>query len=106
MVTIEKGHDILTLVNVFTVKPDNQKKLVDVLVEATETTMKRMPGFISASIHKSFDGTKVVNYAQWRRMEDFQAMTQDPSAKPHMEAAARLAQFDPILFEVDETLVP
>jgi len=63
MVTIRKGRDVLTLVNVFTVKPENQQKLVDMLVEATDKTMKKLPGFISASIHRSLDGTKVVNYA-------------------------------------------
>jgi heme-degrading monooxygenase HmoA len=40
--------------------------------------MKNMPGFISASIHKSFDGKKVVNYAQWKSRADFEAMTKHP----------------------------
>jgi hypothetical protein len=31
------------------------------LVEATERTMKRMPGFISARIHKSVDGTRIAD---------------------------------------------
>jgi heme-degrading monooxygenase HmoA len=65
--------------------------------------MKPMPGFISASIHKSIDGTRIVNYAQWRSNADFEAMTRDESARPHMEAAARLATFDPILCDVEES---
>jgi hypothetical protein len=36
MATIEKGRDLLTLINVFTVEPTRQQELVDVLVEATE----------------------------------------------------------------------
>ena len=62
--------------------------------------MKNMPGFISASIHKSFDGHKVINYAQWRSREDFEAMTKHPDAIPHMKAAAGLAKFEPIPCEV------
>jgi len=60
MVNIRKGRDVLTLVNVFTVRPENQQKLVDLLVEATDKTMRKLPGFLSASIHRSLDGTKVV----------------------------------------------
>ena len=104
MVTIRKGRDVLTLVNVFTVKAENQQKLVDMLVEATDETMKKMPGFISASIHRSLDGTKVVNYAQWRSKTDFDAMRQNPAAQPHMAAVAAIATFDPILCEVSESV--
>lgn len=100
MATIEKGSDILTLINVFTVPPENQQKLAYVLIEATEKTMKHLPGFISANIHRSLDGTRVVNYAQWQCREDFEAMTRHPEARPHRQAAAALAKFDPILCEV------
>ena len=104
MVTIRKGRDVLTLVNVFSVRPENQQKLVDMLVEATDETMKKMPGFISASIHRSLDGTKVVNYAQWRSKTDFDAMRQNPAAQPHMAAVAAISAFDPILCEVSESV--
>ena len=64
MVTIAKDKDVVTLINVFTVAPENQQRLVDVLVDATQTVMRKQPGFISAIIHRSFDGTTVTNYAQ------------------------------------------
>ncbi|MDB5928168.1 MAG: Antibiotic biosynthesis monooxygenase [Betaproteobacteria bacterium] len=68
MSTIEKGSGLLTLINVFTVEPQKQQKLVTLPIEATEQTMKHMPGFVSANIHRSLDGKKVVNYAQWESM--------------------------------------
>ena len=95
---------ILTLINVFTVEPQNQQELAQTLIDATDQTMKRMPGFISASIHKSFDGHKVVNYAQWKSRADFEAMTKHPDAIPHMKASAALAKFEPILCEVVDTI--
>lgn len=104
MATIAMTPNVLTLVNVFTVKPENQQQLVDVLVDATEQTMKHLPGFISATIHKSHDGKKVVNYAQWRSQQDFDAMRQNPKAVPHMAAAAKLATFEPVLCEVVESV--
>jgi heme-degrading monooxygenase HmoA len=66
--------------------------------------MKHQPGFISANIHKSFDGTRVVNYAQWRSREDFEAMRRNPEAGSHMAAAGALATYDPILCEVVEAI--
>ena len=53
MTTISKDNRVVTLVNVFTVAPENQQRLVEMLVEATEKTMKHVPGFVSANIHKS-----------------------------------------------------
>lgn len=104
MATIQREPGFLTLINVFTVNPENQQKLVEVLIEATQKTMKHLPGFISASIHKSYDGTRVINYAQWRRREDFEAMGKNPEAKSHMGASAALAKFDPILCDVVESI--
>ena len=104
MATIGTDRSVLTLVNVFTVAPENQQKLVDLLVSATERTMKHLPGFISATVHRGLDGGKVVNYAQWRSREDFAALMSHPEAVAHMKAAAVLASFDPILCEVVESV--
>jgi hypothetical protein len=55
----------VTLINVFTVEPENQQRLVEAWQRGTEEVMRHIPGFVSANIHRSLDGTKVVNYAQW-----------------------------------------
>ena len=104
MSTIEKGNRVLTLINVFTVEPEKQQALVTLLIEATEQTMKHLPGFVSANIHRSLDGKKVVNYAQWDSMDEFEAMRKSPQATPHMQAAANLANFEPILCEVSDSI--
>lgn len=104
MSKIEKGNEILTLINVFSVAPEKQQELVTLLVNATEQTMKGIPGFISANIHRSLDGKKVVNDAQWASKGAFQAMLQHPDAQVHMQASAALATFEPILCEVSEAL--
>ena len=104
MSTIDTHTNVMTLVNVFTVQPENQNRLVDLLTEATEHTMKGLPGFVSANIHRSLDGRRVVNYAQWRSQADFEAMRQNPIARTHMAAVAALAEFDPIVCEVVESI--
>jgi quinol monooxygenase YgiN len=100
MATISTTNPVTTLVNVFTVDPARQQQLVDVLIEATEQVMRHIPGYVSANIHQSIDGTHVVNYAQWRSREAFEAMLQDPTAATHMRKAAALAAFEPHLYSV------
>ena len=101
MTTITTEKNLVTLINVFTVSPENQQRLVDLLVEATQHTMRKQPGYLSAAIHKSVDGTRVTNYAQWRSREDFEAIGKNPEVAVHMRAAAQLAtSFEPHLYEV------
>jgi quinol monooxygenase YgiN len=98
--TIRAEAEIFTLINVFSVAADRQQELANLLIEATEQTMRHLPGFISANIHTSLDGRRVVNYAQWRSRDAFEAMLRNPDARPHITRAAALASFDPILCEV------
>jgi heme-degrading monooxygenase HmoA len=100
MTTITTANDVVTLINVFTVEPQQQQRLVDVLVTATETVLGKQPGFDSANFHKSLDGTRVANYAQWRSREDFEAMLANPEAAAHMREVATIATFDAHLYEV------
>ena len=101
MTTITTDKKLVTLINVFTVSPENQQPLVDLLIEATMHTMRNQPGYISANIHKSLDGTRVTNYAQWRSREDFEAIGKNPEVAVHMRAALQLATtFEPFLYEV------
>ena len=101
MTTISKDAVALTLINTFKVAPENQQALIDLLDKATEDVMRKQPGFISANIHRSLDGTKVTNYAQWRSKADFEAMQKNPEAGVHMKQAAALAEsFEPVLYEV------
>jgi len=101
MARISQDQPVLTLINVFVVEPEYQQALVDLLVEATETTMSTQPGYVSANIHKSLDGTRVTNYAQWRTREAFEVMFQEPEARAHMAEAGKLAvSFEPQLYEV------
>jgi heme-degrading monooxygenase HmoA len=64
--------------------------------------MQFVPGFISANIHLSTDGTRVVNYAQWQSIEAYQAVFEDPSAREHMKVCATVAtSFEPHVYTVE-----
>jgi len=102
MTTIVERCSYATLINVFTVSPDKAAELAALLIDSTEAVMQHLPGFRTANIHVSTDGTRVVNYAQWDSAEAFTAMQANPEAQVHMRAAAELADgFDPNLYTVD-----
>ena len=99
MTTIDDTQKICTLINVFTVQPENQKELFDNLKEASEKVMSKMPGYISANIHMGDDGKTVTNYAQWSSLEDYKNIFADPTVKTHMEKAAAMAvEFKPVTY--------
>jgi len=98
--TIEAGAQLVTLINVFTVDPADQQHLIDRWRQATDDVLRHQPGFISASLHRSLDATKVVNYAQWESQDAFQAMLSDPDAGPLLRELAEIATPAPVLCEV------
>src|SRR6202795_3072582 len=106
MTTISAKSDVMTLINMFTVEPANQRRLVELLTEATEVSVGRAPGFVSASLHRSTDGTKVTMYAQWRSIDDYQAMRQDPAPLSFLQEALTIAKFEPGVYEVVRTFTP
>src|SRR5215467_3039332 len=100
MAEIRAGRGVVTVINVFSVAPERQQALVDVLVEATEAVIRHLPGFVSASIHKGLDGNRVANYAQWRSRADLEAMRADPAALAQLARVRELTTGEPHLYEV------
>ena len=99
---ILQGRDVVTLINTFTVMPGKQQDVIDLLTRITETTMRHLPGFISASVHRSPDGKHVANYVQWETEADFQAMFHNVEAAAHMDEVSALAiTVLPILYKID-----
>jgi hypothetical protein len=98
--TIQAGAQLVTLINVFTVEPADHAHLIDRWRRATEDVLCHLPGFVSANLHRSLDGTTVVNYAQWERQEAFQAMLRDPTSGPLLRERAEIATPAPVRCEV------
>ncbi|MBV8927794.1 MAG: antibiotic biosynthesis monooxygenase [Mycobacteriaceae bacterium] len=81
---------VVTLINVFTVDPANQQRLVELWQPATDEVMRHLPGFVSANVHRSLDGTKVVNYAQWESQDAFRRRlrwSRSPARRPRVRPA-------------------
>ena len=106
MTAISPSTEVLTVINVFTVSPENQARLVDLLTRATESTVRHVPGFISATLHQSVDGAKVAMYAQWRSSDDYQRMRENASASPFLTEALAFSSFEPGFYRVVQTFLP
>jgi quinol monooxygenase YgiN len=61
---------LITLINVFETKPEQQQALLDELSRFASSVVKEEPACLGAALHRSIDGTRVTNYAQWRSQED------------------------------------
>lgn|ERR1700754_4956864 len=97
---------MISLINVFTVDPSNQHRLLDLLARATDEFVSRATGFISSTLHRSLDGTKVTMYAKWRSAEDYESMRRDPGPLPFLEEALKIAKFEPGMYEIVRTFTP
>jgi quinol monooxygenase YgiN len=103
MTTIAENADLATFINVFTVDPMNQQALLELLVDATGTHVCRIPGFVSAALHRSVDGTRVTMYAQWESVahyQDYQATLSDPAKAPYVQKVLAIARFEPARYDV------
>ena len=103
MTRIAASTSLVTLINTFRVDPSNQQELLDLLARATETSVRDVPGFVSAALHRSVDGTKVTMYAQWEseaHYRHYQSMLSDPAAALYVQQVLAIATFEPGMYEV------
>ena len=63
--------------------------------------MQHLPGFRSANIHLSTDGTRVVNYAQWDSAEAFRRCWRTPRRANTWRGRRTGDSFDPHLYTVE-----
>ena len=97
MATIRADQQVITQINVFEVDPANQDALVELLSEAIQR-VSGMPGWISASIHKSLDGTRVTNYAQAADYTAWERIVAKLQGEGFFERFQRLAKPNPCLY--------
>lgn len=67
---VSQENNLITLINVFETKPEQQQALFDELSRFAESVVKEEPTCIGAALHRSTDGARIVNYAQWKSQED------------------------------------
>ena len=103
MPIIQAHTGIVTQINVFTVPDGRQQLLIDHLTEAARVA-REVPGWLSASLHRSLDGTRVVNYAQSADMDAARRVIEHLRAKGMLEGNKAYGEAHPGLYEVAFTL--
>lgn len=97
MLVSQEGN-LVTLINVFETKPEEQQALIDQWIRFTEE-VKKEPGYIGTALHRSKDGTRVVNYAQWRSDADFDSFLQK-YGNQFAQFSQHASRIDPHVYEV------
>lgn len=105
MSTIVANSQVTTVVTIFTVTPEHQQQLIDLLVRASQEVRKQ-PGFVSINIHKSIDGTHVLSYSQWESRQAFDEALQNAAVIQYVQSVLKLATFEPNFYEVAAVIGP
>ena len=92
--TIAVTKEVATLINVLTVEPENQQKLIELLRSNTENVVTGLDGWISTSFIAAKDQRHVVIYSQWRDFASVEAMRTNPEMIAYFPRIAALAAFD------------
>lgn len=91
----------VTIINTYEVEPERAEDLLEFLVRSTISTIRFVPGFVSANIHMSLDRAQVVNYAQWESRGAIAAARENPIVIALMQDQAQIAKsFTPIQYEL------
>lgn len=99
MPIIRANTSIVTQINVFTVSEGAQQDLVDYLSEAARVA-REVDGWLSASLHRSLDGTRVVNYAQSADLKAAQRVFDHLQNRGLIDGNRRYGDAHPGLYDV------
>lgn len=90
-----------TVITTFEMTPGTCQDLMDALADAYDTFISHQPGFIAAGLHVNDAQTRIANYSQWERREDFLAMLRsDEMRRRNREISAMCKSFEPVMYDV------
>jgi len=93
-----------TVITTFEMTPGTAQDLMEALEAAYRDFIRLQPGFIAAGLHMNDAQTRIANYSQWQRREDFQAMLRTPEMRERNRRIATLcSRFEPVMYEVMAT---
>ncbi|CUI00289.1 antibiotic biosynthesis monooxygenase [Leisingera caerulea] len=103
MPKIAKTADIQTVITTFEMTPGTCQDLLEALEDAYREFISKQPGFISAGLHVNDAQTRIANYSQWRRREDFMAMLRSAEMRERNRKINELCRsFEPVMYDVAE----
>jgi quinol monooxygenase YgiN len=104
MFSITIGAPVQTVITTFETSPGDCQDLLESLKEAYDLFISKQPGFIAAGLHVNDAQTRIANYSQWERREDFLAMLRTEEMRARNRALNRLCRsFEPVMYDVAAT---
>jgi quinol monooxygenase YgiN len=104
MPQITKDNSHQTVITTFEMTPGTAQDLMEALTDAYAQFISKQPGFIGAGLHINDAQTRIANYSQWKRREDFQAMLRTPEMRARNRKIAELCKsFEPVMYDVVES---
>lgn len=101
MPNISVSAPVQTVVTTFEMTPGTCQDLLDALNDAYRDFISKQPGFIAAGLHVNDAQTRIANYSQWQKREDFQAMLRTDEMRSRNRAINDLCKsFEPVMYEV------
>ncbi|WP_324755057.1 antibiotic biosynthesis monooxygenase family protein [Roseovarius sp. Pro17] len=93
-----------SVITTFEMSPGTCQDLLDALTDAYANFISHQPGFVGAGLHVNDAQTRIANYSQWKRREDFQAMLRsDEMRRRNREIHALCRSFEPVMYDVAAT---
>ncbi|SMX38888.1 antibiotic biosynthesis monooxygenase family protein [Maliponia aquimaris] len=93
-----------TVITTFETSPGQCQDLLEALQSAYAEFISKQPGFVAAGLHVNDAQTRIANYSQWERREDFLAMLRSPEMRRrNRDLTALCRSFEPVLYDVAAT---
>ena len=100
MPEIRENSGIVTQITTVKVPPDKQSEVLDLMAQRARF-MATQPGFVSVSLHRSEDGSHIVNYVQWKNRKQLEAAHHSPEFRNQWPRFGELIkEAEPCLYEV------
>jgi heme-degrading monooxygenase HmoA len=100
MSQIGARNGICTQITTVKLTPDNQGEILKLMVERARF-MATQPGFVSVNLHRSKDGSHVVNYVQWTDEDKLAKAHHAPEFRKKWPRFGELVtEAEPALYEV------
>jgi len=101
MPKISTSATLQTVITTFEVTPGTCQDLMEALQSAYADFISKQPGFIGAGLHVNDAQTRIANYSQWERREDFQAMLRTDEMRAKNRVFSDMCKsFEPVMYDV------
>ena len=103
MTEIHQGNGIVTQITTVKLSPERQDDVLRLMTERAKF-MATQPGFVSISLHRSQDGSHVVNYVQWKDRKQLEAAHHSPEFRKRWPQFGKITEeIEPCLYDVIHT---